>query len=233
MIYEKTPAGSVVANDKRAKVTGSLLALLGVVDGKTDSALYNAKLGTSGDQSQLLLALERQGLIRPVRGATKAALAPVEKPQEPSTMAKPSLFERLLGLGAGKTDRPQDEQTTQQLTERDDVANTEAFAPDTQTQGPDTQQLSADTHQMTQMIPRPGDREQSGTALKACLNHMSLFVQTHLPREAQALEQRLAEIHSFDELVLHLNAYERLIASAGIATSAHLSQLKAMIREHW
>ncbi len=211
VIYVRTVQGRVAAFNPASNMPEPLRLVLQAVDGKTPSSTHQSRFGSLGHVPDLLLELERHGLIEDRSTAVDPAIsAPAYQPGASAAVPLRWVANKQNYLGSS-------------LGSSNDLALlAQASATSASWLPTSTSELEPQTPSLETLLLR---------LTQQVADVMATFMLTHLPYAAFPVLAELESLRNPAQLKAMLPGYEALARSAGPAGHLHLYELHQLIAE--
>lgn len=231
-VYIRTAAGRSAALNPLSLLPRGMRTLLTVIDGHSDSSVYQTRLPSLGDVQILLDSLERSGYIQT---AYKAAVA-TKAVAGVALSSAPSLVVPWSDTHAGdiepKASAPAS--NTLNIAPKYIEPYVAAATPDELSIIASAQNKPAPV-QVTpsviapNLVPNNSTSNSSQYKLRSAILLISDFVTLHMPAESIEVILTLEGLDSVEQLMANLGGYASLIAPLGDPALQHLAQLESQL----
>lgn len=208
IVYARTEEGQLAAYSPQSALPRKLKSILKVVDGKTETHVFEQNLRSFGDVKSILRSLEIAGLLKVTSSEAHSIHINVEPRQTDRTQAVDA---RQVGDWL-PTRNPLDQQS--QLASNQFGSQTNS-------------QLA---HASTTWLSVPDNAK--AQALASVLEAMSSFVLVHVPEQSFHILKEIDDITSLEILAATIGGYEQMISHLGSVSSEHLRFLKTTLRDN-
>lgn len=230
-VYIRTAAGRSAALNPLSLLPRSMRTLLTVIDGHSDSSIYQTRLPSLGDVQVLLDSLEKSGYIQT---AYKAAV--MSRAVGHALSSAPSLVVPWSDTHAGdiEPDESAPASDASNPPEKYIEPHVAAATPDELSVIASAQHSPAPV-QVTpsviapNLVPNNSIANSSQYKLRSAILMISDFVTLHMPAESIEIILTLEGLDSIEQLMTNLSGYASLISSLGDPAQQHLAQLKTAL----
>lgn len=232
-VYIRTAAGRSAALNPLSLLPRSMRTLLTVIDGYSDSSVYQSRLPSLGDVQLLLDSLEKSGYIQV---AYKTPITTKATSVGHALSSAPSLVVPWSDTHAGDIEP---EATAPAINTLSEAAK--YIEPHVAAATPDelsiiaNAQLKAAPVPITpsviapNLVPNNSTANSSQYKLRSVILLISDFVTVHMPGESIEIILALEGLETVEQLMTSLNSYASLIAPLGNPAQQHLAQLQATL----
>lgn len=232
-VYIRTAAGRSAALNPLSLLPRGMRTLLTVIDGHSDSSIYQARLPSLGDVQILLDSLEKSGYIQI---AYKAPLSSKAASLGHALSYAPSLVVPWSDTHAGDVEPQVSAPAVEPLR-----ATPKYIEPYVAAATPDELSIIASTQVKSEpvqvapaviapnLVPNNNTANTSQYKLRSAILLISDFVTQHMPSESIEIILTLEGLDSIEQLTANLSGYASLIAPLGNPAQHHLDQLKATL----
>jgi hypothetical protein len=236
VVYQRTIRGNAVTRDPNADMPRMMKTLLMAVDGKTSVAMFQKLLPNFGDVGALLLALQANGLVEPARAAAgtppadNRARAPLRvvsdaKPQATPLVREPQAqnarFRDTVALSSNSTlsaSHFEADAAWRSSTGRNSsLQNNDGSAFDPYKTALPTN-LSGARHTVVE-----------GARVREARSRMTNFLFQYRADVALEASLSLEKLETTEQMLVNLDEYKRLIASAGRVAVDHLAEVRRIL----
>jgi hypothetical protein len=232
-VYIRTAAGRSAALNPLSLLPRSMRTLLTVIDGHSDSSVYQSRLPSLGDVQVLLDSLEKSGYIQIAYKATvssKASSLGHALSSAPSLVVpwsdthagdiEPKESTPIVDTPAATSKYIEPHVAAATLDELSIIASAQHKAVPVQT----TPSVIAPN-----LVPNNTIANSSQYKLRSAILLISDFVTLHMPAESIEIILTLEGLDTVEQLMASLNSYASLIAPLGNPAQQHLAQLKSAL----
>jgi hypothetical protein len=232
-IYQRTMRGNSVTRDPNADMPRMMKTLLMAVDGKTSVVMFQKLLPNFGDVGALLMALQANGLVEPRKAAEtvkpRAPLRVVNDAPRPAPGAPASTLVRESTLSTQQRSKFGD-------TQSHGVSRLEAESAWHSTTGR-TSTLQRDDgasfNPYSALVPNTlsGKRHAivESSRVREARSRMTNFLFQYRPDVAMEASLSLERLETTEQMLVNLEEYKRLIASAGRVAVDHLAEVRRVL----
>jgi hypothetical protein len=231
-VYQRTMRGNAVTRDPNADMPRMMKTLLMAVDGKTSVAMFQKLLPNFGDVGALLMALQANGLVEPrkageavkprapLRVVNDAAQRPaggLPPPPQRSAFADTQAHSthNTVGHNAARFEAESAWHSTAGRTSTLQREDGGAFNPYTNLV-PNT--LSGKRHAIVE-----------SSRVREARSRMTNFLFQYRPDVAMEASLSLERLETTEQMLVNLEEYKRLIASAGRVAVDHLAEVRRVL----
>ncbi len=232
-VYIRTAAGRSAALNPLSLLPRSMRTLLTVIDGHSDSSVYQSRLPSLGDVQLLLDSLEKSGYVQT---AYKAAVISKATSVGHALSSAPSLVVPWSDTHAGDIEPKKSEPISDTAS-----AATKYIEPHIAAATPDELSIIANAQhkpvpvQVTpsviapNLVPNNSTANSSQYKLRSAILLISDFVTLHMPAESIEIILTLEGLDSIEQLMASFSGYASLIAPLGQPAQQHLIELKTQL----
>jgi hypothetical protein len=235
VVYQRTIRGNAVTRDPNADMPRMMKTLLMAVDGKTSVAMFQKLLPNFGDVGALLLALQANGLVEPARAAastpsdsrSRAPLRVVSeaKPQPTALVREPQTqdarFRDTVALSSNSTlsaSHFEADAAWRSSTGRNSsLQQNDGSAFDPYKAAVPTN-LSGARHTVVE-----------SARVREARSRMTNFLFQYRADVALEASLSLEKLETTEQMLVNLDEYKRLIASAGRVAVDHLAEVRRIL----
>jgi hypothetical protein len=235
--YQRTMRGNAVTRDPNADMPRMMKTLLMAVDGKTSVAMFQKLLPNFGDVGALLLALQANGLVEPRKAGEpvkpRTPLRVVNEPTPAPASAAPRPLVRESAFPAqrstfGDTQAQSSFNPSGSRFEAESAWHSTAGRTSTLQQGD-----GAAFNPYTALVPNTlsGKRHAivESSRVREARSRMTTFLFQYRPDVAMEASLSLERLETTEQMLVNLEEYKRLIASAGRVAVDHLAEVRRIL----
>jgi hypothetical protein len=236
MVYQRTMRGNAVTRDPNADMPRTMKTLLMAVDGKTSVANFQKLLPNFGDVGALLMALQANGLVEPRKAIDPAAAAKPRTPLRVVGDVPPSNANSLVRDSRLPAQRSTFADTQSLSTMNPSASRFEAESAWRMSTGRNSS-LQQDGGKAFDPYAAPIPNTLSGrrsaivesSRVREARSRMTNFLFQYRPDVAMEASLSLERLESTEQMLVSLEEYKRLIASAGRVAVDHLAEVRRIL----
>jgi hypothetical protein len=223
-VYERTAAGMAASRDPNTALPRMMKTLLMAVDGKTSVAMFQQLLPNFGDVAALFDALQANGLVAPRSAAPRKATTP-----RPPLHVVPASAGPAPQVEPHRTTRPAARTFETQLSQVDEADWSRAAAGASTLQRADGGTFDPyRTAKPSRLAGAPHSIVES-SRVRDARSAMTNFLFKYRPDVAMEATLMLERLDSTEQMIVSLDEYQRLVASAGRAAVDHIADVRRIL----
>lgn len=241
VVYQRTIRGNAVTRDPNADMPRMMKTLLMAVDGKTSVAMFQKLLPNFGDVGALLLALQANGLVEPARAAASTtpadsrSRAPLRvvtdaKPQATPLVREPQVqdlrFRDTVSLSSHST---LNNSTLSASHFEADAAWRSSAGRNSSLQSNDGSAFDPYKTALPTNLSGARHTVVEGARVREARSRMTNFLFQYRADVALEASLSLEKLETTEQMLVNLDEYKRLIASAGRVAVDHLAEVRRIL----